>query len=86
MTLSDFKAASQGDERLAWAQYLMWLDGKGQFTAAEYALFCKRTTTEWLDHWHPTYFVLADAVLAELARQLEEAWQGGYEQGRDSER
>lgn len=98
MTFQDFLAASQVDERLAWARFLMWNGLKTnpnfpQQATPEWAEFCS-TATELLlgvadftdDDNGTDYLAQADAVLAELARQREEAWQGGYEQGRDSER
>jgi len=72
MTLDYFIAASQGDERLGAAKWLYWM--------------CNMSTSDHVSHmsadeltgsdadaayYDPNWFDVADAVLAEMARQRE---------------
>lgn len=57
MTLDDFKAASQGDERMAWARWLYYQPIKA---AGPEAL------TQFNENDCENWFDCADAVLAEL--------------------
>ena len=82
MTLSDFKAASQGNERLAWARWLCYICGH---VSDSFALTLKpqELTGSGVDsdYHEPDWFEVADAVLAELARQRTDAWHKGHAEG-----
>ena len=72
MTLSDFLAASQGDERLAmtnWLRYVFWDRVLSPHPPKNNEL----PTVRFEDQ--------ADAVLAELARQRTDAWHKGHAEG-----
>lgn len=77
MTLQDFKAAAQGDERLAMARWLYWCSTK-KIQAANFPItwdsICLQRQPHQLQGGRETpidWFDCADAVLAELARQRE---------------
>lgn len=90
MTFQDFLAASQGDERLAWARFLYW---HGCRTNPKYpyrqsdawaAVFAKKEAETLCNHKSETgvdHLSIADAVLAELARQRKQAFEDGFETG-----
>ena len=79
MTLSDFLAASPGDERLPWARWLCYLHMEGQDESerlfrTEYgrSIQCNNLLEGYSDATDvPPFLPMADAVLTELARQRE---------------
>lgn len=72
MTLQDFLAASQGDERLAWARFILYLENRPHLAEEQTTVqWWIELTEDFITRLLPNQLYIADAVLAELARQRE---------------